>query len=52
MLARIKGGPRVIAGLIENRFWNGIGKNLERYDELDHKKIQRKIERNLSLIIF
>jgi hypothetical protein len=49
MLARIKGGPHVIAGLIENRGQIGIEKIYrEREYELDHKKLQRKIERNLG----
>jgi hypothetical protein len=56
MLARIKGGSHVIAGLIENRGQIGIEKYIyiyierEREYELDHKKLQRKIERNLGLI--
>jgi hypothetical protein len=52
MLARIKGGSHVIAGLIENRGQIGIEIYIyrEREYELDHKKLQRKIERNLGLI--
>jgi hypothetical protein len=43
MPTRIKGGPRMTTGLTEKRVRNGIGKNIERHDESDHKRYRERL---------